>query len=172
MNNRTMRLDEKEKWLTIKGFEDHYEVSNTGRVRSLDREVAGRVGLVRKIKGQLMKPQKSKKGYLFVGLCIDGEKVLLSLARLVMEAFSDFDRDCSCLVITHINRDKQDCRAVNLAAVGHRETMRSSELKLPRGVRKSGGKYTAHCGIGGKYKHIGHYDSIEEAAKAYKDYFT
>ena len=41
-------------WVDIKGYEDFYQVSNQGRVRSLDREVI-RNGRVTKLKGKVLK---------------------------------------------------------------------------------------------------------------------
>ena len=43
-----------------------YEVSNFGRVRSVDRTVKGIDGVVQKFKGQLIKPFISKGGYACV----------------------------------------------------------------------------------------------------------
>lgn len=40
-----------------------YEVSNFGRVRSVDRTVKGINGVVQNFKGQLIKPFISKEGY-------------------------------------------------------------------------------------------------------------
>ena len=41
-------------WVDIKGYEDFYQVSNQGRVRSSDREVI-RNGRVTKLKGKVLK---------------------------------------------------------------------------------------------------------------------
>lgn len=49
----------REEWKPIVGYEGLYEVSNMGRVRSLDH--VDRLGRV--IKGRLRKEQKSSKGY-------------------------------------------------------------------------------------------------------------
>lgn len=41
-------------WVDIKGYEGFYQVSNQGRVRSLDREVIYPDGHVQKYKGKLL----------------------------------------------------------------------------------------------------------------------
>ena len=52
-------------WKTIKGF-SNYEASNTGLIRSLDYKRSGKV--------QILKPAKSKDGYLKTMLKSDDSK--------------------------------------------------------------------------------------------------
>jgi hypothetical protein len=59
---------EKEEWRYIPGYEGYYQVSNHGRVRSLDRYVSHSKGGQRLVKGKILKPQKIGKGYLRIGL--------------------------------------------------------------------------------------------------------
>ena len=57
-------------WKDITGFESKYEVSDLGRVRSLDRyskHNTSKTGFILQ-KGQMLKPFMSKKGYLKVDL--------------------------------------------------------------------------------------------------------
>jgi hypothetical protein len=54
---------EDENWKAVVGFEGLYEVSDRGRVRSLDREVPSRFGQ-RTIPGRVMKLAKDSAGYL------------------------------------------------------------------------------------------------------------
>ena len=50
-------------WKDIKDYEGVYQVSNYGRIRSLDREILRKkVGKIHK-KGQILKLQKAKNGY-------------------------------------------------------------------------------------------------------------
>ena len=60
-----------------------YEVSNLGRVRSLDRY--DNRGCKRK--GQILTPYKTKNGYLEIGLYKDGKSKRLRINRLVAFAF-------------------------------------------------------------------------------------
>lgn len=53
----------KEEWRPVMGWEGYYEVSNLGRVRSLDREINGYVK-----SGRILKPQDNGHSYLNVGL--------------------------------------------------------------------------------------------------------
>ena len=56
-------------WKTIEGFEGLYEVSNLGRVRSLDRVRKAGYGSTANIKGKILTPQYlNDKKYLSVNL--------------------------------------------------------------------------------------------------------
>lgn len=68
-----------EEWKPVVGYECLYEISNWGRVKSLNYRNTG--------KEWLMKPSPDKWGYLRVGLCKNGKKETLRVHQLVMEAF-------------------------------------------------------------------------------------
>ena len=76
----------KEIWKPIKGFENKYEVSNLGNVRSLDRYSRGKSGSRKFVKGKVLKPQ-SASGYLQVYLLLDGKQKWFKIHRLVADAF-------------------------------------------------------------------------------------
>ena len=65
-----------EVWLPVVGYEGLYEVSDQGRVRSLDRTVAHNLGAqaFRRIKGRTLSPGRASNGYLTVMLSRDGKK--------------------------------------------------------------------------------------------------
>lgn len=58
---------EEEIWRSIDGYENLYEVSNLGRVRSLDRYVSNGKS-VRLAKGRFLTLKNNGKGYLYVDL--------------------------------------------------------------------------------------------------------
>lgn len=61
--------NEIEKWLPVVGHEGSYEVSNLGRVRSLDRVISiKQPPWTRRKKGVLLKPGKKKSGHVSVVL--------------------------------------------------------------------------------------------------------
>lgn len=70
-------------WKDIEGYEGLYQVSNLGRVKSLDRIDCR--GQHREPK--FMKARPTKQGYLRVGLWKNGKVKTVSIHRLVAEAF-------------------------------------------------------------------------------------
>lgn len=74
-----------EVWKDIEGYEGLYQVSNMGRVRSLDREDA----LGRRRKGRVLAGGLNGKGYLMVRLCRDGYVENKYIHRLAAKAFLD-----------------------------------------------------------------------------------
>lgn len=78
-----------ERWLSVVGFEGLYEVSDYGRVRSLDRPVRnGYPGTTRVVRGKMMKPTVALRGgYHYIGLAQFGKIRTLKVHRLVLEAF-------------------------------------------------------------------------------------
>jgi hypothetical protein len=102
-----------ETWRAVVGFERLYEVSDLGRVRSLDRVVQTGRG-ERKYKGRLLKRIKhnSGKGRSLVGLSRRGEQRLHLVAHLVADAF--LGPRPPGTVLRHLNDDPGDDRAENL----------------------------------------------------------
>lgn len=72
-----------ERWLPVLGYEGLYEVSDRGRVRSLDRR--DRRGRLRK--GMIRKLQTHKFGYPTVALKSDGKQRTFCVHTLILEAF-------------------------------------------------------------------------------------
>lgn len=67
-----------EKWKSITGYEGLYEVSDLGRVRSLNYRLTGKVNVLN---------PGINNGYLLVCLCKDGKKKMFFVHRLVVTAF-------------------------------------------------------------------------------------
>lgn len=72
-----------EVWKDIEGYERSYQVSNKGRVRSLDRITNDGKAL----KGKILCQTYAGKGYLSVMLSKDGKTQRKNIHRLVAEAF-------------------------------------------------------------------------------------
>ncbi len=76
-----------ERWLPVVGFEGYYEVSELGRVRSLDRVVRSRYRSNWKMTGRIIRPSRDGGGYLGVNLSANGRKCRGVIHRLVLAAF-------------------------------------------------------------------------------------
>lgn len=75
-----------EQWLPVVGYEGCYEVSDQGRVRSLDRKVL-RAGVQKAVRGRVLAQGDSGSGRRAVSLSRDGRAKTARVARLVLEAF-------------------------------------------------------------------------------------
>lgn len=103
-------MTEKEVWRSVKGWEGWYEVSDQGRVRSLDRVVETKKG-PRHRQGSVLRPVRHRRGALYVNLSRNGEMKQARVARLVAEAFVGPVVGARVL---HKNGDKADNRPANL----------------------------------------------------------
>lgn len=110
-----------EKWLPVVGYEGSYEVSDTGRVRSLDRVVRGRDGGLRHIRGATLKPTTKRRGHLAVSLHDDGRKSNRLVHQLVLEAFAG-PRPAKCVTL-HADDNPQNNSISNLAWGSHSDNM-------------------------------------------------
>lgn len=151
----------KEIWKDVVGYEGLYQVSNLGRVRSLDRVVNITGRGTRKLKGKLRKITLDSKGYPSVSLssgnCVDkGHRV----HRLVCEAF--IPNPENKLYVDHINTVRTDNRVENLRWVTFDENMHNpiTMKKIKDNVpRKPVNQYTFY----GEF--VKRYGSIAEAAE-------
>lgn len=116
---------EVEIWQPICGFEGIYEISNLGKVRSLDRIVTytNRWGTEtrRTYKSVILKPSEDKDGYLFVTLKINGEETHKVIHRLLAETFIPNPENKP--TVNHINHNRQDNRLENLEWATYPEQM-------------------------------------------------
>lgn len=102
-----------EQWRPVVGFEGIYEVSDHGRVRSLDRMVASHSGLQRQAPGRVLRPWKSNRGdYPKVGLSAPTGFRKEFIHVLVLEAFVGPRPEG--LVCCHNDGDSSNNRLSNL----------------------------------------------------------
>lgn len=103
-----------EQWKDIEGYEGLYQVSNEGRVRSLDVEIdaynfSAKKNIKYIKKGRILKQHRDKDGYLLVGLSSSyNGKVIRKVHRLVAEAFIPNPDN-----LPEINH-KDECKANNV----------------------------------------------------------
>lgn len=99
-------------WRPIRDYEGYYEVSNFGRVRSLDRWIKLKDGRNRLQKGKIIKADKTKNGYLRVMLCKNHKQKHFSIHRLVAQAFIPNPHNYP--IINHKDECKTNNRVDNL----------------------------------------------------------
>lgn len=99
-------------WRPVKGYEDLYEVSSEGRVKSLARIKTSYGGRCFSTKEKILKSFPDKKGYLMVKLYKDKTKSTKKVHRLVAEAFLEEvpGKD----QVNHLDGDKKNNNIRNL----------------------------------------------------------
>ena len=124
-----------ETWAKVKDFEDCYEISSLGNLRSINREVKHYVdGFKRTYKGSIKKTRLNSKGYVRANLKKDGKRYDFTIHRLVAIAF--IPNPLNKPQVNHINGVKTDNRVENLEwctnseNIIHSVKMRLVETKL------------------------------------------
>lgn len=121
----------KEIWKAVRNFQNLYEVSNLGRVRSLDRVSTFKVVYpsgkevqkTRIFKGKLLKPTMDNCGYYHVRLADNNQYTLFKVHKLVWQTFnSKIKRN---LTINHKNEIKSDNRLANLELMTRKKNLRT-----------------------------------------------
>jgi len=133
----------KEKWRDIKGYEGRYQVSNLGRVKSLERAAAGRSYSKRYLKERILKPKPNNRGYLRVNLCNGtGKREQFFVHRLVCEAFHKNPKGKPC--VNHIDENKTNNAANNLEWCTYRENNNhgTHNARMAKAKSKPVGQYT------------------------------
>lgn len=108
-------------WKDIVGWENYYEVSNKGRIRSKDRVNITKAGNESFYKGQIRTPVLDQKGYLRVTLKARSinRKETIKVHRAVAQAFIPNPENKS--QVNHINEIKTDNSVENLEWVTNYE---------------------------------------------------
>lgn len=116
-------------WKDIKGYEGYYQVSDLGRIKSLNRTIVYIDNDIHYYKEKLLKQYKNKKhGYLNVKICKNNKQLTRNTHRLVAEAFIEND-ECKPLV-NHKNGVKTDNRVSNLEWCTQAENMKHAREVL------------------------------------------
>lgn len=125
---------EAEMWRAIPGFEGYYEVSDQGRVRSLDRKVERTNHSAMTIRGKTHVQQyRPDTGYYVVKLSQHGRKRNYYIHRLVLMAFVGLPEEGQ--EACHQNDIRTDNRLENLRWDSHlenvRDAVRRGRMKIP-----------------------------------------
>lgn len=102
-----------EEWRDIQGYEGLYQVSNLGRVRSLDRYVPHKTLGKKFCRGCIMATHINNAGYITVNLCKNNKYKSFDVHRLVATAFIVID-DINKVEVNHLDENKRNNHVYNL----------------------------------------------------------
>jgi len=164
-------------WQPIINFEDTYEISNYGKVRSIDRTVACVYGtriITKDYKGKELRLfiRNNYDNYTGVRLRKDGRYYQFCMHLLVWDNFIRVSRD-RMHIIQHADGDRTNNRLDNLELIPKRWGIHNPTQTNPyRGVirvqRRLGFKWSARLRHDGMTENLGTYDEPEEAHVVYQ----
>ena len=122
-----MSSNQDEFWVDIPSWQDLYQASSEGRIRSVERKlvVIGAWGeYVRSYGGYLLSPKEGDGGYLYVNLWKGNKGHMRAVHRLVCEAFSGCGEG---LVCNHLDFNKKNNSPQNLEFVTQKQNVNWSK---------------------------------------------
>lgn len=158
-------------WKDIENYEGLYQVSDLGRVKSLERIVICSDGRSNPVKERILKFDISHR-YYRVRLCDKNTKQRKWFVHvLVAEAFKANPDNLPS--VDHIREgNRRDNRAVNLQWITHRDNSKKYSESMDGhskfiGVSLREGKWSSTISLNKVRRHLGVFDTEEEAAEAY-----
>ena len=124
----------KELWKPIKNYEDLYEVSNKGNIKSIRRYIKSNHNNTRLQEEILRKLTLTNKGYLSVRLCKNSKYKTFLVHRLVAEAF--IPNTYNYPEINHLDENKTNNNANNLEWCSHDYNIKYSTNPSKKLLRK------------------------------------
>lgn len=148
-------------WKSIKGYEDLYEISNLGKVKSL---WFGKENILR---------TSLSKGYKKVGLSKDSKMKTFRIHQLLAIAFLSHEPSNHNIVVDHKDNDRLNNSLSNLQLITNRENITKNNKKgsseyVGVGLRKRDGAWISRIQIDGKRKNLGRFTNELEASNAYQ----
>lgn len=158
-------------WKDIPGYENIYQVSNFGKVKSMDRKVSTPYN--RFLKGKLLAEKRNTNGYPMYCLSKNGVKEYITAHQLVAMAFLGHVRCGYDIVVNHKNFIITDNRLENLELVTQRENAnmkhkKSSSKYTGVGWVKERSCWVARIRINNKLIHLGMFEDEFMAHVAYE----
>jgi hypothetical protein len=161
-----------ENWVPVIDFDGFYEISDLGRVKSIERYVTMKNGFTKKIPERILKQGLNGAGYYFVNLYKNNIYTIARVHRLVWESFNGK----TGLNVDHkVEKNQTDNRLCNLQAITKRENtskyrLTTKKTSIYTGVyfSKSAKKWSSCIRIDGKKKHLGTFTDEFSAHLAYQ----
>jgi hypothetical protein len=153
-------------WKDIIGFEGHYQVSNLGRIKSLERILTTKIGRRLTVKEKILKIFLSRQSYQLICLALNDEKFPKQVHTIVAEAFLIKKPNSE---VNHIDGNRLNNHVSNLEYVthleniNHRERSNKNQERYGITLEKKKNLWLAQISINGKPKKIGRSKCKEKA---------
>lgn len=141
-------------WKKVKGYENLYEISNTGKIKSL-----------RFNKEKILKPALSTSGYFMIALWKDKKPKYQSIHSLIAINFLNYKITTRKIVVDHIDNNKLNNCVKNIQIISNRENS-FKDKKSKSGeynIYLNSGAYLVRMRINGVKQTFGTFKNIEDA---------
>jgi hypothetical protein len=122
-----------ESWRSIKNYEDFYEVSDFGNVRSKTKVEVNSIGVSVTYIGKLLSPFLEGRGYKRVRLYKNTKGLDFSIHRLVAQSF--LDNPNLLPIVNHLDEIKTNNHKSNLDDCKHQIKIVTTGLRLQQEVQ-------------------------------------
>jgi len=155
-----------EEWRDIKGYEGLYQISNLGRVKSIERTNFDKSGSRYNIHEKILKIEINRNGYKYVGLWKDNIGHQKEIHRVMAVAFIPNPENKP--MVDHHDKNPLNNNLNNLRWCTRAENRYNQITNSSTGIKnvsldKRHDVYRVQFHIGGTYQHFGSYKTLEEA---------
>jgi len=163
---------QEEIWKDIPNYEGIFQASTFGRIKRIKRKTETINGFVRNFNEKIFKLSKNGRGYLIVGLNINGVKKTFDVHVLIAVTFLKHKPNNGTHHVDHIDFNKINNRLNNLRILTARENRshhKQSTSSKYIGVHRNYNKWCVNFGLKNKKYHVGLFENEHDAHLAYQD---
>lgn len=152
-------------WKDVVGYEGYYQISNLGRVKSVERYCRNKLVGLQLVKEKIRKTTSTTAGYEYVVLAKKGKNKTCLIHRLVAEAFLPNPNNLKC--VNHKDENPHNNNVDNLEWCTYAYNNTYKDIHLRRNLDNIARKIIQYDL---DMNEIKRWNTISEAAKFYNTY--
>lgn len=161
-------MQQQEIWEDVPGYENVYQVSTLGRVKSLERRVPY-MNSLKTVKERILKERPNSNRYLSVQLSVNGIVKGFNISTLVAITFLNHKPNGHKLVVDHIDNNPLNNRLDNLQIITNRENCSKDKNGLTGSYwNKDRSCWFSSIRVNKKVLYLGRFNTAIEASNAYQ----